>query len=184
MLDTPRGSGHLLSCAVRSTGPVRTCNPPSRRLGFQYHPAVAPACLTAIPGMRTIALPGEGELLREQSHLRPYSCSRWRLRRFGTHVLLCALEMKWVTFPFRCPISPPTGGRLPMSPQWPTVSAECDHVILTKHFKAPTKASKCGWIAVLYQGEPLREQASLPSGQPLQRYPATPFTINDGKFCV
>jgi hypothetical protein len=63
-------------------------------------------------------------------------------------------------------------------------SAECEHFILTKHFKAPTKASKNGWIAVLYQGEPLREQASLRFGQPLQHHPATPFAITDGKCCA
>jgi len=31
--------------------------------------AVAPERLTEVSGMRTIALPGKGELLREQSHL-------------------------------------------------------------------------------------------------------------------
>ena len=41
-LDTPRESGPLLFRALGSTGPVRTCSPPSRRLGFPYHPAVAP----------------------------------------------------------------------------------------------------------------------------------------------
>jgi hypothetical protein len=91
--------------------------------------------------------------------------------------------MKWVT-PFSMSYVASHSVRMPMSPQWPTVSTECDHFISTKHFKAPTKASKSGWIAALYQGEPLREQASLRSAQPLQRYLATPFAIIDGKCCA
>jgi hypothetical protein len=71
-----------------------------------------------------------------------------------------------------------------MSLQWPTVSAEHHHVILMEHLKAHTKASKCGWIAVLYQGELLREQASLRSGQPLQHHPATPFAITESECCA
>ena len=153
--DTPRGSGPLLSRAVRSTESVRTCNSTRRR----WPPVPSFCCVplhavpTAVSGMRIIAPPGKGEALREQSHL--------------------------------CFIPVSAGGAPTMTtPLWhacPFVrdGDEMGHsffdVLCCLPRCAHNVASKSGWIAVLYRAEPLRAQTSLRSGHPSQRHPATPF---------
>jgi hypothetical protein len=95
--------------------------------------------------------------------------------------------MKWVT-PFSMSYVAFHSVRMPMSPQWPTVSAECEHFILTEHFKARTKASKSGWIVALYQGEPLREQAPCGLGSrynvTLQRHSPLPMANAVHDLCI
>ena len=107
------------------------------------------------------------------------------LRRFGTHVLLSATKWKWVA-PFLMSPVPFYGVRMPMSPQWPTVSTECDPLEPDEALQTriPRLRRADGWTAEIYQGEPLREHTSLRSGQPLQRHPATPFAGTDGERCA